>query len=453
MIESTLENAAYSMQGVLHGSDAQFRGVSTDTRTIETGQLFVALQGPNFDGGHFVAAAAERHAAAAVVADNVDSTLARIEVSDTRVALGQLAAAWRQTMPAIVVGVTGSNGKTTLKELIASCLSRSANTMATRGNLNNDIGVPLTLLRLAPENHFAVIEMGANHPGEIAYLTALASPDVVVINNAAPSHLEGFGTIEGVARGKGEILQSDPRPKSAVLNADDPYFDYWKSNADDLQIVSFGIDSEATVSATKIASTVSGSTFRLQLPGEELVVKLPLPGLHNVRNACAAAATAIALNMDGEQICAGLELVVPVKGRLRPMAGIRGARVYDDSYNANPASVIAAAEFLASQDGTSILALADMGELGADSEALHASVGAAAKAAGIDHLVATGELSRAAVHAFGDGGSWYESTAEMSEALHAQLTAGVNVLVKGSRSMRMGRVVRAIQDPAGRSSA
>jgi len=434
------------MQGMLRGSNAQFRGVSTDTRTIEKGQLFVALQGPNFDGSKFVAAAAQRHAAAAVVADHIDSALPRIEVGDTRIALGRLAAAWRKTMPATVVGVTGSNGKTMLKEMIASCLSLSAITIATQGNLNNEIGVPLTLLRLATDNKYAVIEMGANHAGEIAYLATLASPDVVVINNAAPSHLEGFGSIEGVAKAKGEILQSDPRPKSAVLNADDPYFEYWKSNANDMQVVSFGIDSEATVTAREIETTVSGSQFRLQLPDEELIVNLSLPGTHNVRNACAAAATAMVLGINGEQIRDGLEQVVPVHGRLRQMAGIRGARVYDDSYNANPASVIAAAEFIAMQEGISILALADMGELGVNSQALHRSVGAAAKTAGIDRLMATGELSRATVHAFGDGASWYSSAAELSEALADELAAGVNVLVKGSRSTRMGRVVRAIQD-------
>jgi UDP-N-acetylmuramoyl-tripeptide--D-alanyl-D-alanine ligase len=445
MMESTLAKAAASMHGVLHGEDARFLGVSTDTRTIESGELFVALHGPNFDGSEFLKIAEERQAAAAVVAKDIATTMPNITVADTRVALGRLASSWRQEMSVSVVGITGSNGKTTLKELIASCLSLSAKTLATHGNLNNDIGLPLMLLKLSPEHRYAVIEMGANHAGEIEYLTSLAAPSVVAITNAGPAHLEGFGTIEGVAKAKGEILQSASRPRAAILNADDAWFDYWTSLVSDLQVISFGLSPSATVNASDISIIGDGTSFRLHLPDDELQISLPLPGVHNVRNACAAAAVSLAFDLTAEQIKSGLESVAPVAGRLRPVSGIGGSRLFDDSYNSNPASVIAAAEFLVTQDGSSILVLADMRELGEDSESLHRSVGIAARSAGIDRLLATGEQSKHTVAAFGEGAIWYTTAEEISEELRATLHAGDNVLVKGSRSMHMGRVVRAIQ--------
>ena len=445
MMESTLAKAAASMHGVLHGDDARFRGVSTDTRTIESGELFVALHGPNFDGSEFLKIAEERQAAAAVVAAKVETTMPNIVVADTKLALGRLASSWRQEMSASVIGITGSNGKTTLKELIASCLSLSAKTLATHGNLNNDIGLPLMLLKLSPEHRYAVIEMGANHAGEIEYLTSLAAPSVVAITNAGPAHLEGFGTIEGVAKAKGEILQSASRPRAAILNADDAWFDYWTSLVSDLQVISFGLSPRATVNASDISISGDGTSFRLHLPNDELQISLPLQGVHNVRNACAAAAVSLAFDLTAEQIKSGLESVAPVAGRLRPVSGIGGSRLFDDSYNSNPASAIAAAEFLVTQDGSSVLVLADMRELGEDSESLHRSVGIAARNAGIDRLLATGEQSKHTVTAFGDGATWYSTAEEISEELRATLHAGDNVLVKGSRSMHMGRVVRAIQ--------
>lgn len=445
MMQCSLAQAAESMQGVLHGEDLQFRGVSTDTRTIEPGELFVALHGPNFDGNNFVVAAEKRRAAAAVVTMPVTTALPSITVDDTRLALGRLASSWRQAMPASIVGITGSNGKTTLKELIACCLSGSAKTLATHGNFNNDIGLPLTLLKLSPDDRYAVIEMGASHAGEIEYLASLAAPSVVAITNAGPAHLEGFGSIEGVAQAKGEILQSRQRPRAAILNADDAYFDYWASLVDDLQLISFGLSSDATVYATDISVVSHGTSFQLHLPGTAEWVTLPLQGIHNVRNACAAAAVCLAFDLSPTQIKSGLESVSPVAGRLRPTAGIAGSQIFDDSYNSNPASAIAAAEFLATQDGSSVLVLADMGELGEDSASLHHAVGIAAKNAGIERLLATGELSRQTVCAFGDGATWFESAAEISSELSSTLRAGDNVLVKGSRSTHMGRVVRAIQ--------
>ena len=444
-MESTLAKAAESMQGILDGLDGSFRGVSTDTRALTPGQLFVALHGPNFDGTKFVKAAADCNAAAAVVDHRVAADLPSIRVADTGAALGQLALAWRQQVSATIVGITGSNGKTTLKELTASCLSQSAKTLATKGNLNNHIGLPLTLLDLSLDDRFGVIEMGANHAGEIAYLASLARPSVVAITNAGPAHLEGFGSIEGVAHAKGELLQVEPRPKCAVLNADDDYFDLWRGFAADIDVISFGSTASADVYANDVVADDAGSTFRLHTPTGSADVYLPLPGEHNVMNACAAAAIACALQLPLPATVAGLESVAPVSGRLLPLAGFAGAHVYDDSYNANPASVRAAAEFLAAQDGDSILVLADMGELGPDTEALHFAVGQAARDAGVDRLLATGDLSRNTVEGFGPAASWYADVEELTRDLQRLVTGQTSVLVKGSRATRMGRVVRAIQ--------
>jgi UDP-N-acetylmuramoyl-tripeptide--D-alanyl-D-alanine ligase len=454
MIEDTLVNAAAAIQGTLIGQDGRFRGLSTDTRSLEKGALFFALQGPNFDGADFVARAAEHGAAGAVVQSAGKAGLPFIRVMDTRHALGQLAASWRRRLPVTVIGLTGSNGKTTLKSLVANCLSAVAPTFATRGNFNNDIGLPLMLSEIGPEHRFAVIEMGANHAGEIANLTALAQPEIAVITNAGPAHLEGFGDLDGVARAKGEILAGKARPRCAVLNADDRYFAYWQSLAADTEVVSFGFARHADVRAVDVQPQESGSTFRLQLEGGEIPVSLGLPGRHNVLHACAAAAVASKLDIETGSIRHGLESAVPLAGRLNPVTGLEGAIVYDDSYNANPASVIAAAEFLVSRPGQSWLVLGDMGELGPESERLHRQVGEAARAAGVSHLLATGPMSKHTVDAFGAEGSWFESIDALVNELRRTLTGGVNVLVKGSRSSRMERVVRAVQvEPTSRRRA
>ena len=446
---TTLSAAAESMQGTLIGTDRMFDGVSTDTRTLKQGELFVALKGPNFDGNEYVAQARELGAAGAVVSADVGNQFSQIRVSDTRIALGSLGAAWRRQQSAVVIGITGSNGKTTLKELTAACLAKAGPTMATVGNFNNDIGMPLTLTRIEPTDRFAVIEMGANARGEIAYLTALAEPDVVAITNAGEAHLEGFGSVKGVSRGKGEILCGKTRPGVAVLNADDQYFDYWKSLVTDVEVVSFGIDMVADVSAGHIRADSAGTSFEIQIHGQPIEVRLALPGRHNVRNACAAAAIAISVGVAPEQIQAALEQVRPVSGRLQPMEGLSGSTLFDDSYNANPKSVAAAAEFLAALKGQSWLVLGDMGELGADSDRMHYEVGEAVKQAGVDCLFATGELSRSAVEAFGEGGHWFGEIDALIDALTDTVTSDVNVLVKGSRFMRMERVVHALSTARG----
>lgn len=445
MIVDSLANAAAAMNGTLLGLGGRFRGVSTDTRTLRAGELFFALHGPNFDGGAFVEQAARSGAAAAVVQSRTETELPLISVGDTRTALGRLASAWRRQCGVTVVGLTGSNGKTTLKTFIANCLSTVAPTCATRGNLNNDIGVPLTLSEIGPEHRFAVIEMGANHAGEIAALTALAEPHVVVITNAAPAHLEGFGSIEGVARAKGEILAGEPRPRRAVLNADDAFLPLWADLAKDIEVLTFGFGENADVRAVDVETTGSGSTFRLLIGRRELTVALRLPGRHNVLHACAAAAVADSLGIDDKSIRSGLEATEPVAGRLNSFPGIGGATIYDDSYNANPASVVAAAELVAAKPGISWLVLGDMGELGPDSESLHHGVGEAARKAGVARLFATGTLMRHAVEAFGANGTWFDSVETLVDALREEATGETNILVKGSRAAHMERVVHALR--------
>jgi UDP-N-acetylmuramoyl-tripeptide--D-alanyl-D-alanine ligase len=445
MIES-LSSAASFMDGVLRGHDRDFAGVSTDTRTLRNGELFFALQGPNFDGRDYLGTAKANGAAGAVVGHLADEDIPQIKVDDARKALGRFGAAWRSQHDVTVIAVTGSNGKTTLKELIKACLAQQAPTLATQGNLNNDIGMPLMLARIEDAHRFAVFEMGANQVGEIAYLTALANPNVVVITNAAAAHLEGFGSVDGVAHAKGEILQNAERPEFAILNADDPYFDYWSSLVQDVSTISFGLVAPADVYAEDIVTGIEQSQFRLRMPGGDVAVCLPLAGVHNVRNACAAAAVALALGVTAAQIKAALESVSPVGGRLRPLRGSNGATLFDDSYNANPLSVMAAADFLAGLSGESWLVLGDMMELGDDAAALHREVGEAARASGIDRLYALGDLSRNTVEGFGEHASWYGSIDTLVDELSNTLSNSVNVLVKGSRAMRMERVVDALRE-------
>ena len=444
---NTLSEAADCMQGILHGEDRAFDGICTDTRSVREGELFFALQGPNFDGRDYVGSAKSSGAAGAVVSTSVADDIAQITVDDSKLALGRFGAAWRNSTDVQVVGITGSNGKTTLKELVAACLSTKAPTLATSGNLNNDIGMPLMLARIAAKHEFAVLEMGANHAGEIAYLATLANPDVVVITNAGAAHLEGFGSIEGVAKAKGEILEVDDRPGIAVLNADDDYFVYWSSLVEDVETLSFGFAATADVRADNIVTGAAGSSFDLHLPKTTLRISLPLPGVHNIRNACAAAAVATALDVASEQIKSALENIDPVAGRIQPLHGINGCTLFDDSYNANPLSVTAAVEFLSSLDGERWLVLGDMKELGEDAKELHREVGASARASGVDRLFALGDLSKASADAFGTGANWYQDIDTLIKDVRSA-DNGVNVLVKGSRSMRMERVVDALRADA-----
>ncbi|MEM9688611.1 MAG: UDP-N-acetylmuramoyl-tripeptide--D-alanyl-D-alanine ligase [Pseudomonadota bacterium] len=440
-----IEQAAEWMRGVLHGAAGVCNGVSIDTRTIKPGDLFFALRGPNFDGHDYVGKAFKAGASAAVVETLTNKDGPQLVVDDARLALGRFGRAWRQQFDVLTVGVTGSNGKTTLKEMIASILSVRGNTLATAGNLNNDLGVPLMLSRLRDEHEFAVIEMGANARGEIAYLTSLVEPDIVLLGNAGPAHLEGFGGIEGVAEGKGEILRGTPRPRCAVLNRDDAYYDYWRAFVDDIDKLTFGLSEDADIRATDIDGDLDGNRFTLHTDTGAIRIDCPLAGEHNVKNACAAAAVARAADIGNSDIATGLAAVAPVGGRRAAVGGVSGCQLFDDSYNANPGSVTAAGRFLGNLVGKTFFVLGDMFELGKDETAIHEEVGVSLKQAGVDELHATGELCRFAVSGFGAGASWYASKDALIDGLVPRLDAGSYVLVKGSRSMRMEQVVEKLR--------
>ncbi len=439
----TLSELTRILRGRQHGADVSFTGVTTDSRNVRAGQLFVALSGPNFDGHDFVDAAAEAGAAAAVVSRSSDWGLPYCEVGDTRIALGDLARAVRHRSPARLVGVTGSNGKTTVKEMIAAILSRVGPTLATQGNLNNDIGVPLTLLRLTPEHRFGVIEMGANHLGEIDYLARIAEPEVGVVTNAGAAHLEGFGGPDGVARGKGELFAALAATSVAVINADDKYAPLWRELAGQRQVIDFGMDAPAAVRGRLLGA----GRFVLAAGTEEVEVALSLPGRHNVMNALAAASAALALGVSLPDVVAGLGGMVPVHGRLNWKPGVAGAQVLDDTYNANPTSLRAALAVLAERQEERWLVLGDMAELGAGAESLHAQAASWAKEAGVSRLYAVGRMAAVAASGFGSGGCHYSDKQSLVSALRAELKPGVAVLVKGSRSMAMEQVVAGICEP------
>ena len=445
----SLAAAAQILEAPLRGEDRNFTSVSTDTRTLQPGALFVALQGPNFDGHRFLDAARDKGAAGAIVSASRETVLSTIQVADTRLALGRLAAGWRQMHQIPVVAVTGSNGKTTVKEMIAAILAQTADVLVTQGNLNNDIGMPLTLLRLQNED-FAVLEMGANHHGEIAYLSDIAQPDVAVITNAGAAHLEGFGDLDGVARAKGEILGGLSDGGVAVLNADDPRLPVWRALAQGKEILTFGFSPAANVTTDPAGVTTqwdaSGfhSTFTVHCGAGEFEGNLALAGEHNLRNALAAIAVCQVLDVGIDAIQRGLATVRPVPGRLQGRVAASGLRVIDDSYNANPDSVAAAIEVLKRAPGRRLLVLGDLAELGNGAESLHHRLGQSAAAAGIEALWATGEMCRQAVAGFGAGGRFFADQAALIAELRQSLGAQDTVLVKGSRSAGMERVVQAL---------
>ncbi len=440
-----LAEAADAIGARHEGADVPLQGVCTDTRRLRPGQLFVALQGPNFDGHDFVPAALEAGAAACLVSRPLASP--GIVVEDTRRALGELARAWRRRFALPVVAVTGSNGKTTVKEMLAAILASQGETLATRGNLNNDIGVPLTLFELDAGHRAAVIEMGANHPGEIAWLVSLARPEVALVTNAGPAHLEGFGSIEGVARAKGEIFAGLPEHGTAVINADDDYAPLWRELAGARRILTFGLRNKADVSA-EWQATRRGSRLRVRTPAGDFETELPLPGEHNVMNALAATAAALAAGVAPPAIGAALATVRGAPGRLQIKAGPAGSTLLDDTYNANPASLAAALRVLRGFPGRHLLALGDMGELGPEAEALHAAAGRLAREAGVACLVAVGPMAAAAAGAFGSGARICASREEAVAVLREMLQREDVLLVKGSRASRMDEVVAALDGEA-----
>jgi UDP-N-acetylmuramoyl-tripeptide--D-alanyl-D-alanine ligase len=375
------------------GDDAAFVRVVTDTRQLQPGDLFVALRGEHFDGHDFVLRAASLGAAGCVVARQIAGSAAQVVVPDTLRALQDYATRWRNDAQLPVVAVTGSNGKTTTKQLLAAIAAARGPVLYTEGNLNNHIGVPLTLLRLRADHRTAVIEMGANHLGEIAQLAAIARPDIGVVTMAGDAHLEGFGSREGVARGKGELFAA-LEGGVAVINADDPYAPLWRSLAQRASVLSFGVDAAADVRAERVVLTATESSFRLVTPEGHAEVRLPLPGRHNITNALAAAAAAVALAISPDAIAAGLARVQPAAGRLSWRSTREGARLLDDTYNANPSSLRAALELLATLEPPRWLVLGDMKELGADAAELHEQAGRTARQLGIDRVYTVGALAQ-----------------------------------------------------------
>jgi len=472
-----LSRAATIMHGVLQGSDCLFSGVSIDSRQTSRGDLFVAIPGAQHDGHRFVDQASENGAVGALVSHTIKSCkieshggrkrtdqipTSQIRVENTTVAMGQLGAHWRNRFDIPVLAITGSNGKTTVCTLIASILNQVGNCLSPRGSFNNQWGVPLTLLRIREAHTHAVIEMGMNHPGEIEYLAGLARPTIALINNVAPAHLAGLGSLQNIARAKAEIFSGLKRKGIAVLNEDDPFHDFLLRRIDaghlDLdRVLSFGMRNSADVSVRNIFSNPDGSEFELNIEGQSINVKLPLLGQHNVMNALAAAAATHAAGAEINQIKAGLESFTAVKGRLRRLPGINGSVIIDDSYNANPASIKAALEALAGFDGKRIVVLGAMAELGSDSDELHYQAGVDAHRCGVDRLVCLGTADSTAMsgyaRGFGPQAKQFSDLGKLLEYLVPMLQSGMTVLVKGSRSSAMERVVEGLVAKPGGASA
>lgn len=448
-----MSQAAQALKGELIGADTLFTCVSKDTRSLAGGSLYVAIKGDCFDGHDFVGQAGAAGAAGALVSERQAVELPQICVGDTRLALGELAAHWRQRFNGKLVGITGSNGKTTVKEMTRSILEHAAgagHVLSTSGNLNNDIGMPMTLLELREQHRYAVIEMGANHPGEIDYLTHIARPHAAVINNAGPAHLEGFGSLDGVASSKAEIYSGIVDGGTAVINADDNYADYWRGVCRNLdnnnRVLTFSMQHESADVFAAVNAANGGAAFRLRTPQGEAGVRLAVPGQHNVMNALAATSLCVALDVGMDHVVGGLEAFSGVSGRLARCRTPSGAQVINDTYNANPLSMKAAIDVLVNSGTDTWLVLGDMGELGDEKETLHRQVGEQARDLGVKHLLATGDLARFAVESFGKSGKFFEDRRQLIRELEQGLSSGSVVLVKGSRSMEMEQVVNAQVD-------
>ncbi|WP_301583650.1 UDP-N-acetylmuramoyl-tripeptide--D-alanyl-D-alanine ligase [Halomonas alkaliantarctica] len=420
--------------------------VITDTRHIVPGCLFVALKGPRFDGHDFVEQALEKGAVAALVERPVSSLLPQLVCADTRLGLGLLARAWRQHCDLPLVAVTGNSGKTTVKEMTASLLSPLGHVLATEGNLNNDIGAPLTLLRLATHHQVGVIELGANHLGEIAWTSQLASPNVAIITNVTGAHVGEFGGMGQIAQAKSEILTGLAESGTAVLNRDDRYFEFWAACAGDKRIVSYGLHGDADVHASALSCDSFGRyAFTLVERGQIVGnVRLPLIGKHNVSNALAAAAAALTLGVAPEQVAAGLSELSSLSGRLSIVPGVRNTTLLDDTYNANPGAVKAALDALVNFPTPRWCALGAMGELGCESHALHAEIGRYAASLGIDTLLTYGEAARSASEAFGRGLHFDDHETLVRHVINT-LPPNTTLLVKGSRSAGMENVIAALR--------
>jgi UDP-N-acetylmuramoyl-tripeptide--D-alanyl-D-alanine ligase len=442
--------AATATGGTLIGDNPSFSGVSTDSRAVAAGELFIALRGEFFDGHQFLAAAKERGAVAAMVdaqaAEGLETVgLPLLSVADARLALGALAANWRARFSLPLIAVTGSNGKTTTKEMLASILKVAFGdtVLVTQGNFNNDIGLPLTLLKMNSGHRAAVIEMGMNHPGEIAGLTRIARPTVAVVTNAQRAHLEGMGTLASIATEKGSVFMGLAEQGVAVFNLDDPWADLWRAQSAPRRVLGFSFQRAGEISGNYQAHGLD-NRLTISAQGEQIEVELALPGAHNARNAVAAATAALAAGVALADVRAGLAAFRGIKGRLQRRAGLNGSVLLDDTYNANPDSVRAGIDVLAATIGRKILVLGDMGEIGDMSGQFHDEVGGYAKSQGVDLLFALGDSSTLAAHNFGAGGRHFRELNDLIDAVRGELKPDTTVLVKGSRFMRMERVADAL---------
>lgn len=445
MIEMTLSKVAELLGQNESFPDQNFQGISIDTRTIIPGNLFVAISGEHADGHDFINVAQEKGAAAALVTHRVAVDLPQIIVPDTVLALGKLASDWRRQFNIPLIAVTGSNGKTTLKNMIAAimtaaCQGDASLVLSTQGTLNNHLGLPLTLARLNKNHRYAAIEMGMNHFGEIEYLTKLALPNVAVITNAAASHLEGVGNVAGVARAKAEIFTGLTDDGIAILNRDDAYYTFWQQYIGRHTYWTFGFHPNADVCCT-LHQVNQKQHLSLSTPKGNVELDLPLLGKHNVLNALAATAATLAIGITLDAVKQGLESIQPAQGRLQLHHLANGVKIIDDTYNANPFSLQAAVNTLASFSGKKILVLGDMKELGDEAKSLHQTAGEAIRHAGIDYLFTFGELSANTAHAFGEGAYHFNEQEKLINALRPLLCNHTTILVKGSRSMRMENVI------------
>ncbi|HCN46433.1 MAG TPA: UDP-N-acetylmuramoyl-tripeptide--D-alanyl-D-alanine ligase [Pseudomonas sp.] len=446
-----LSQLTETLQGRLLGADARFDGVSIDSRKITAGQLFIALAGPRFDGHDYLDEVAAKGAVAALVEREVPgSSLPQLLVADARLALGQLGALNRRAFKHPVAAITGSSGKTTVKEMLASILGTQGPVLMTRGNLNNDLGAPLTLLELAPEHTAAVIELGANHVGEIRYTVGLTQPQVALINNAGTAHVGEFGGPEKIVEAKGEILEGLGEGGVAVLNLDDKAFGTWKQRAGKHAVLTFSLsDAAADFHASDIAHDERGCpSFVLHAPQGQVAIQLNLLGTHNIANALAAAAAAQTFGVSLQGIAAGLNTVQPVKGRSVAQMTASGLRVIDDTYNANPTSMCAAVDILAGFSGRTVLVLGEIGELGQWAEEGHQQVGAYARGK-VDALYAVGPMMAHAVKAFGQNARHFTNQADLIAAVRGEQASNTTILIKGSRSAAMENVVAALCDSSG----
>ncbi len=420
--------------------DVTVTGAVIDSRKVQLGSLFIALDGEHVDGHDYLSAARQLGASAALVSKRQDDELPQIVVTDVVKAFGELAAYWRQQCQAKIVAITGSNGKTTVKEMVASILGQCGSVVATLGNLNNDLGVPLTLCRLGEDTDYAVIEMGANHLGEIANLVEMVNPDVAVINNVADAHLEGFGGIEGVAQAKSEIFLGLSEKGIGVMNADMDFIDTWKQVLTNKSHLTFAMNNDADITAKDIQLGSRSSHFMVEVEDVFHYVSLPLPGLHNIANSLAAIASSSALNISMPHIIKGLSVVRGVPHRLQLRAGIHQSQLIDDSYNANPGSYKQALSTLTAFSSEHWLVLGDFGELGDESEQIHFQLGIDAKASSVQRLLTIGNESQRASEAFGDGAEHFSDVTVLQRQLENELTQGVTCLIKGSRFMKLDRL-------------